>query len=179
MSRIGNKIVEVPSNVTFTQKDGKCFTKGPKGELELTIPPLVKVEEVEGGVQVSIDTKIDKRGSAMQGLTRSLIYNMVTGVTEGFSKDLLIIGVGYRAQVSGKNLVLNIGYSHKVEYAIPEGITITVADNTKLKIEGADKQAVGQAAATIRKFRKPEPYKGKGIRYADEQITLKEGKSVG
>ena len=179
MSRIGNKIVEVPSNVTFTQKSGKCFVKGPKGELDLIIPPLVKVETVDAGIQVSIDTEIDKRGSAMQGLTRSLIANMVTGVTEGFSKELLIIGVGYKAQVSGKNLVLNIGYSHKVEYAIPEGITITVTDNTKLKIEGANKQVVGEAAATIRKYRKPEPYKGKGIRYADEQITLKEGKSVG
>ena len=139
---------------------------------------MVKAEVVGNEVIVSRDDD-SRRSSAMQGLARSLINNMVVGVSQGFKKELAVIGVGYKVQVTGKKLVLNLGYSHAIEYDIPAGLTITVAEGNKIIVEGADKQMVGQAAATIRSYRKPEPYKGKGIRYVDEQITLKEGKTVG
>ncbi|MEG2076531.1 MAG: 50S ribosomal protein L6, partial [Victivallaceae bacterium] len=119
------------------------------------------------------------RASAMHGLTRSLIKNMVVGVTTGYKKELTIVGVGYKAQLNGSTLVLSLGYSHPINFAVPAGIKITVTDGVKMLIEGADKQLVGETAAVIRRYRKPEPYKGKGIRYVDEQVLLKEGKSVG
>ncbi|QSH40737.1 50S ribosomal protein L6 [Lentisphaerota bacterium ZTH] len=177
MSRIGKKPIAIPGSVKIAVADGTVSVEG-KVKLSIAIPPKVAVAVEEDNVVVS---RIDdsRESGAMQGLARSLINNMVIGVTEGFKKELLIVGVGYRAQVKGKSLVLNLGYSHPVEYAIPEGLSISVTDNTKILVEGADKQMVGEAAATIRRYRKPEPYKGKGIRYADERITMKEGKSVG
>jgi large subunit ribosomal protein L6 len=177
MSRIGKKPVTVPSGVKVAIADGAVTVEG-KEKLLVKLPPKVSVEVQDD--QVIVSRNDDSRESgAMQGLTRSLINNMVIGVTEGFKKELQIVGVGYRAQVNGSNLVLSLGYSHPVEYAIPAGINVTVADNTKITVEGADKQLVGETAATIRRFRKPEPYKGKGVRYVDEHISLKEGKSVG
>ena len=177
MSRIGKKPITVPSGVKVNIADGVVVVEG-KAKLSTKIPPLVAVELEDNNIVVKrLDE--DRSSSAMQGLARSLINNMIVGVTEGYKKQLQVIGVGFRAQVSGKKLTLNLGFSHPVEFAIPEGISISVNNNTEIIVEGADKQAVGQAAATIRAFRKPEPYKGKGIRYADEQVQIKEGKSVG
>ena len=177
MSRIGKKPIPVPSGVKVTINGASVVVEG-KAKLSWELPELVKAELVGNEVIVSRDDD-SRRSSAMQGLARSLINNMVVGVSQGFKKELAVIGVGYKVQVNGKKLVLNLGYSHTIEYDIPEGLTITVAEGNKIVIEGADKQMVGQAAATIRSYRKPEPYKGKGIRYVDEQITLKEGKTVG
>ena len=177
MSRIGKKPIPVPSGVKVTINGASVVVEG-KAKLSWELPELVKAEVVGNEIIVSRDDD-SRRSSAMQGLTRSLINNMVVGVSQGFKKELAVIGVGYKVQVTGKKLVLNLGYSHAIEYEIPAGLTITVADGNKIVVEGADKQMVGQAAATIRSFRKPEPYKGKGIRYVDEQITLKEGKTVG
>jgi large subunit ribosomal protein L6 len=177
MSRIGKKPIPVPSGVKVTINGASVVVEG-KSKLSWELPELVKAELVGNEVIVSRDDD-SRRSSAMQGLARSLINNMVVGVSQGFKKELAVIGVGYKVQVSGKKLVLNLGYSHVIEYEIPAGLTVTVADGNKIIVEGADKQMVGQAAATIRSFRKPEPYKGKGIRYVDEQITLKEGKTVG
>ena len=177
MSRIGKKPIPVPSGVKVTINGASVVVEG-KAKLSWELPELVKAELVGNEVIVSRDDE-SRRSSAMQGLARSLINNMIVGVSQGFKKELAVIGVGYKVQVNGKKLVLNLGYSHTIEYDIPEGLTITVADGNKIIVEGADKQMVGQAAATIRSYRKPEPYKGKGIRYVDEQITLKEGKTVG
>ncbi len=177
MSRIGKKPIPVPSGVKVTINGASVVVEG-KAKLSWELPELVKAEVVGNEVIVSRDDD-SRRSSAMQGLARSLINNMVVGVSQGFKKELAVIGVGYKVQVSGKKLVLNLGYSHTIEYDIPEGLTISVVEGNKIVVEGADKQMVGQAAATIRSYRKPEPYKGKGIRYVDEQITLKEGKTVG
>ena len=178
MSRIGNKPIPVPSGVKVSLDDNIVKIEGPKATLTKPLPPLVELK-IDDAVLTVSRVEETKRARAMHGLARSLIASMVTGVSEGFTKELEIIGVGYRAQVEGTSLKLNVGYSHPVEYSIPQGITVTVADNTKLKVEGADKQVVGQTAATIRKFKKPEPYKGKGIRYVGEHIVMKEGKTVG
>jgi large subunit ribosomal protein L6 len=177
MSRIGKKPIPVPSGVKVTINGASVVVEG-KAKLSWELPELVKAEVVGDEIIVSRDDE-SRRSSAMQGLARSLINNMVVGVSQGFKKELAVVGVGYKVQVNGKKLVLNLGYSHTIEYDIPAGLNITVADGNKIVVEGADKQMVGQAAATIRSFRKPEPYKGKGIRYVDEQITLKEGKTVG
>jgi len=177
MSRIGKKPIVIPSGVKVAVADGAVSVEG-KAKLSIKLPKLVKVNMADNVINVScLEDTLE--ASAMQGLTRSLINNMVVGVTAGFKKELTIIGVGYKAQLSGKKLVLSLGYSHPVEFMIPEGIKIAVAEDTKIIIEGADKQLVGEVAATIRRFRPPEPYKGKGVRYVDEQITLKEGKTVG
>jgi len=178
MSRIGKKQITIPSGVKVALKGDVVEVEGPKSKLSMSLPPLVSVDVDASAVNVKNNDET-RKASAMQGLTRSLINNMVVGVTEGFKKELSIIGVGYKAQVSGSKLTLNLGYSHPVIYDVPKGVTVTVTDNTKLLIEGADKQQVGEAAATIRRFRKPEPYKGKGIRYVDEHVVIKEGKSVG
>ena len=178
MSRIGNKPVAIPAGVKVSQKDGVVTVEGPKDKLTQTIPPLVSLEISETEVVFKRDDET-RKSSAMQGLIRSLVNNMVIGVTEGYKKELQIIGVGYRAALKGKKLDLSLGYSHPIEFEIPAGITITVPEATKIVVEGADKQSVGEVAATIRRYRKPEPYKGKGIRYVDEQVSLKEGKSVG
>jgi large subunit ribosomal protein L6 len=177
MSRIGKKAIQIPEGVKVSVENGQMIVEGPKSKLIKTIPPRVTVEIEESIVRVkAIDET--RESSAMHGLTRSLLAGMVEGVTKGFKKNLEIIGVGYKAKVSGSKLDLALGFSHPVIYDIPEGIKITVTDNTKVEVEGADKQLVGEVAATIRRYRKPEPYKGKGIRYTGEYIAMKEGKSV-
>ena len=178
MSRVGNKPVTITSGVKVSQKDGIVTVEGPKATLTQQIPPLVSIEITETEVVFTRNDET-RKSNAMHGLIRSLVNNMVIGVTTGFKKELSIVGVGYRAALKGKKLDLSLGYSHPVEFEIPAGITITVPEATKIVVEGADKQSVGEAAATIRRYRKPEPYKGKGIRYSDEQVSLKEGKSVG
>ncbi len=177
MSRVGNKPVVIPANVKVNIADSVVTVEG-KDKLSMELPPKVSVAIEDNAVIV---TRMDetRQSNAMQGLARSLINNMVVGVTEGFSKSLQIIGVGYRAQVSGQTLTLNLGYSHPIIFDIPKGITITSGEGNTLKIEGADKQLVGEVSATIRRYRKPEPYKGKGIRYVGEHVSMKEGKSVG
>ena len=178
MSRIGNKPIQIPSGVTVTVKDGDMSVEGAKSKLCQKIPPKVEVNIEDSVISVKpVDGS--KTASAMQGLTRSLLAGMVEGVIKGFKKNLEIVGVGYRAKIIGDKLDLTLGFSHPVVYNIPKGITVTVTDNTKISVEGADKQLVGEVAATIRRYRKPEPYKGKGIRYAGEYIALKVGKSVG
>ncbi len=178
MSRIGKKPIEIPSGVTVIAKDGVMSVEGAKCKLSNNIPPKVEIV-IEGSVINVKAIDSSKTASAMHGLTRSLLAGMVEGVTKGFMKNLEIVGVGYRAKVTGNKLDLTLGFSHPVVYDIPEGITVTVTDNTKISVQGADKQLVGEVAATIRRYRKPEPYKGKGIRYAGEYIAMKVGKSVG
>ena len=175
MSRIGRKPVPVPDAVTVEISQGNIGVKGPKGELRQTLSPDMKVEQEDGSITVSRPTD---RGEhrALHGLTRSLIANMVEGVTEGFEKRLEIQGVGYRAALKGKKLELALGYSHPVAVDAPEGIDFEVPQPTEVIIKGIDKQLVGQVAADIRKRRPPEPYKGKGIRYAGEQVRRKVGK---
>jgi large subunit ribosomal protein L6 len=175
MSRIGKKPVAVPAGVTATIENGTLSVKGPKGTLSMaTVDDITyAVEEGSISVQPANDTK---RARSFWGMQRTMVANLVTGVTEGFTKTLEITGVGYRAAVQGKNLRLQLGYSHDVDYAIPEGITIATPDPTTVHISGSDKQKVGQVAAEIRRWRKPEPYKGKGIKYRGEYIFRKEGK---
>ena len=175
MSRIGKKPVALPSGVTATVDGQTVRVKGPKGELSLTLVDDVTVELGPDGISVG-PRQLDKRGRAMWGLSRSLVANLVTGVSKGFERRLEINGVGYRAAVQGRNLNLSLGYSHDVVYPIPEGISVTAARPTELVVAGIDKQRVGQVAAEIREFRPPEPYKGKGVRYDNEVIRRKEGK---
>ena len=175
MSRIGKKPVPVPAGVT-AGIEGKTLTvKGAKGALTLPLADEVSYAIEDGGISVT-PANTTKRARSFWGMQRTLVANLITGVTEGFTKQLLITGVGYRANVQGKNLKLQLGYSHDVDYAIPEGITILTPDQTTINISGIDKQKVGQVAAEIRRWRKPEPYKGKGIKYAGEFIFRKEGK---
>ena len=175
MSRIGRKPIAVPESVTVELAPGRVAVKGPKGELEQTLAADMTVEQENGTVTVQRPTD---RGEhrALHGLTRSLIANMVEGVTDGFEKRLEIQGVGYRAQLKGKNLELALGYSHPVPIEAPEGIEFEVPQPTEVIVRGIDKQLVGQVAADIRKRRPPEPYKGKGIRYRDEHVMRKVGK---
>jgi large subunit ribosomal protein L6 len=175
MSRIGKKPVVVPGGVTAAIADGTLTVKGPKGTLTLSLADDVTyaVEEGSISVQPANDTK---RARAFWGMQRTLVQNLVDGVTNGYTKVLEITGVGYRANVQGKNLKLMLGYSHDVDFAVPEGIEIKTPDNTTIEISGIDKQKVGQVAAEIRRWRKPEPYKGKGIKYRGEFIFRKEGK---
>jgi large subunit ribosomal protein L6 len=178
MSRIGNKPIQIPAGVTVTVQDGMMSVEGSKAKLCKRIPPKVEITIEDSIINVK-PVSVSKTANAMQGLTRSLLAGMVEGVTSGFKKNLEIVGVGYRAKLAGNKLDLTLGFSHPVIYDVPEGITVTVTDNTKITVEGADKQLVGEVAATIRRYRKPEPYKGKGIRYAGEYIAMKVGKSVG
>jgi large subunit ribosomal protein L6 len=175
MSRIGKKPVAIPSGVTADIADGTLTVKGPKGTLMLSLADEVsyKVEDGSISVQPANDTK---RARSFWGMQRTLVQNLMTGVTDGYSKTLEITGVGYRAQAQGKNLKLNLGYSHDVNFEVPEGIEVKTPDNTTVEISGIDKQKVGQVAAEIRRWRKPEPYKGKGIKYRGEYIFRKEGK---
>lgn len=178
MSRIGNQPVNIPEGVKVDIKGSEVKIEGPKGKLDVNIPNGIKAESKDN--QIIVSRKNDSREmKSLHGLSRSLILNMVIGVTEGYKQNLQIIGVGFRAQVSGSKLTLNVGYSKPFEYQIPSGISVKVEDNTNLTIEGLDKQLVGETTAQIRRIRPPEPYKGKGIRYRDEEITLKEGKTVG
>ena len=178
MSRIGRKPIEIPDKVQVTVTDGLVQVKGPKGELKRELLPKIRIEQ-EGNVLRVIRESEDKRTRAFHGLMRQLIANMVTGVTQGFKKELLIEGLGYRAEMKGKKLVMSLGFSHPVEYEAPEGITLKVEGNNKIIVEGIDKELVGQVEAIIRRFRPPEPYKGKGIRYIDEQVRRKAGKAGG
>ena len=177
MSRIGNRELTIPAGVTVTVNENVVTVKGAKGELSLTLKEGIKVnvEETKLTVETSGKTKF---ANAMHGTTNSLIKNMIKGVSEGYSKGLEIIGVGYRFQVRGNVLVVNAGYSHPVELAIPQGLTIETVSNTEITVNGIDKELVGEFAAKVRKVRKPEPYKGKGIRYKDEFIRRKEGKKA-
>ena len=175
MSRIGKKPVAVPGGVSADLVNGILTVKGPKGSLTLSMADDVTYEVAEGSISVK-PANDTKRARAFWGMQRTLVQNLVTGVTEGYSKVLDITGVGYRANVQGRNLKLQLGYSHDVDYAVPEGIEIKTPDNTTVEISGIDKQKVGQVAAEIRRWRKPEPYKGKGIRYRGEYIFRKEGK---
>ncbi len=178
MSRIGKLPITIPAGVTITVDDDNTVTvKGPKGQLSEKISKEMTLKE-ENGVFTVARSSEDKQHRALHGLSRSLINNMVTGVTHGFTKNLEIVGVGYRAQKQGEKLVLNMGYSHPVEMDPPEGITFEVPAPTKITVSGIDKQKVGQVAADIRQVRKPEPYKGKGIRYEGEYVRHKEGKTA-
>jgi len=175
MSRIGKRPVAIASGVTVTIDGQTVKAKGSKGELELTLVPEVTVSQGDDGVTVApVDES--QRARAMWGLSRSLVANMVEGVANGFTKELEINGVGYRAQMQGKNLQLALGFSHDVVYEVPEGIEIKTPKPTEVVISGIDKQKVGQVAAEIRSYRPPEPYKGKGVKYVDEYIFRKEGK---
>ena len=176
MSRIGKKPVAMPSGVSAEVQGQTLTVKGPKGTLSMQLlDDLVKYEVAEGEIRVTplVDAQ---RNRAAWGMQRTNVQNLVTGVTEGFSKVLEITGVGYRAQAQGRNLKLQLGFSHDVNYAVPEGVDVKTPDNTTVEISGIDKQKVGQVAAEIRRWRKPEPYKGKGIKYRGEYIFRKEGK---
>jgi large subunit ribosomal protein L6 len=175
MSRIGKQEISLPQGVEVTVADGKVKVKGPKGTLEQSVVERVSVAVDDGVVRVS-RAGDDRRSRSFHGLMRALINNMVTGVSQGFSKGLEINGIGYRADVSGKTLNLALGFSHPIAYPIPEGITISV-DREKVVVQGSDKQKVGAVAADIRAFRPVEPYKGKGIKYSDEHVIRKAGKA--
>lgn len=175
MSRIGKKPIAIPSGVTVTIDGQDVKVKGSKGELALTLVDDVKVEQRDEGIVVEPRGE-SKRARSMWGMSRTLVGNMITGVSEGFTKELEINGVGYRAQMKGKDLQLQLGFSHDVLFPVPDGIKIECEKNTQIKISGVDKQQVGQVAAKIRSYRPPEPYKGKGVKYADEYIFRKEGK---
>ena len=177
MSRIGRLPVAIPAGVEVSVAEGNVVTvKGPKGTLERALPTEMEIKVEDGHVVVARPNDLKKMKS-LHGLTRSLIHNMVVGVSEGYTKTLEVNGVGYRAQKQGKKLVLSLGYSHPVEMEDPEGITVEVPNQTELVVKGIDKQLVGNYAAKIRDWRKPEPYKGKGIKYAGEYIRRKEGKT--
>ncbi len=179
MSRIGKKPVSIPDKVKVSVDKANVVTvEGPKGKLTLQVSPRIKIIVEDSTVRVERPTDL-KMDRAMHGLYRSLINNMIIGVTQGYKKELEMVGVGYKAQVKGKELVLEVGYSHPVNYPIPEGISIQTPKPTQIVIEGIDKQQVGQVAAEIRKVRPPEPYKGKGIKYAGERIRRKAGKAAG
>ncbi|HEX2646529.1 MAG TPA: 50S ribosomal protein L6 [Candidatus Dormibacteraeota bacterium] len=175
MSRIGKLPVPVPKGVTVTLEPGKVAVEGPKGRLERTLPEQITVKQ-QGGELVFERPDDDYRNRALHGLVRSLVANMVEGVEKGFTKHLELVGVGYRVAKQGEELVLNLGFSHPIRFKPPKGITIEVADPTKFSVNGISIEDVGQVAADIRAFRPPEPYKGKGVRYANETVVLKETK---
>ncbi|HEV8662768.1 MAG TPA: 50S ribosomal protein L6 [Candidatus Methylomirabilis sp.] len=176
MSRIGRLPVPIPEKVKVAVLDRTVHVEGPKGKLSLSVPPDITVEVVEGKV-VCRRPSDEKRHRALHGLTRALVANMVTGVTAGFRRKLEMVGVGYRAAVQGRTLTLSVGYSRPVVYAVPAGIAVEVENQTLVTVSGSDKQLVGAVAAKIRSFRKPEPYKGKGIKYLEERIRRKAGKT--
>ncbi|WP_375428601.1 50S ribosomal protein L6 [uncultured Sphingomonas sp.] len=175
MSRIGKRAVTVPAGVTANIADGQLSVKGPKGTLSLSLRDEISYTLDDGGISVQ-PANDSKQARAFWGMQRTLVQNLVTGVTDGFTKKLLITGVGYRAAAQGRNLKLQLGYSHDVNIDVPTDLEVKTPDNTTIEISGADKQKVGQLAAEIRRWRKPEPYKGKGIKYAGEFIFRKEGK---
>ncbi len=177
MSRVGKLPITIPQNVQFHFKNSIATVEGPKGKLERKIDFNGEIKHENN--QLFINPKgVEKDANANHGLVRSLLNNMVVGVTDGYSKSLKIVGVGYKAQLQGKMLVLNLGYSHTIEYSVPEGITAQVPDPNTVIVSGIEKQQVGQCAAEIRKFRPPEPYKGKGVMYADEHVRRKAGKAT-
>jgi large subunit ribosomal protein L6 len=177
MSRIGKLPVPIPAKVKVEVKGQKISAEGPKGKLNFDVPRRA-VAKVEGNNVIVTRTGEDSESKALHGLTRSIVNNMLKGVSEGFVKKLEIQGVGFKAAVQGKNVNMSLGYSHPINYPLPEQIKVTVEENTKLTIEGPDKQVVGQVAAELRSYYPPEPYKGKGVRYSDEKVQRKEGKTV-
>ncbi|MGB2402799.1 MAG: 50S ribosomal protein L6 [Akkermansiaceae bacterium] len=178
MSRIGLKDIALPEKVSIKSDDnGHVTVEGPKGKLEWTMPAGITLDEVDGTVTVKRATE-HRRHKALHGTSRSLISNMIEGVSNGFVKELEIQGVGFRAAVKGQNLDLSLGKSHPILHPIPEGIKVTVDQNTNIKVEGIDKQTVGQFAAEVRRYYPPEPFKGKGVRYVGERVRRKAGKSV-
>jgi large subunit ribosomal protein L6 len=176
VSRIGNKAVEIPAGVSIAQDGNTVTVKGPQGELTRTFSSDIKLT-VDGNVATLARPDDTKEMKMIHGTTRALLDNMVIGVSKGFQKSLELIGVGYRAQLKGNKLVLNVGYSHPVEFTAPEGVSFEVPANTQVIVKGASKEAVGEIAADIREVRPPEPYKGKGIRYTGEYVRRKEGKT--
>ncbi len=178
MSRIGKKLIEIPKDVTVTVDGNVVKVKGPKGELNTTIHPNIKIEM--NGSEIELKRSNDlKLNRALHGLSRALIQNMILGVSQEFKKTLDIVGVGYKVELKGSNLLLNMGYSHPIYFIPPAGIKIEAPIPTQIIVSGIDKQLVGQVAAKIRSIRKPEPYKGKGIKYSNEQILRKAGKTAG
>lgn len=179
MSRIGNKLITIPAGVTVEVADGNEVTvKGPKGTLTRTFSTMMHIQVADGVVTVKRPNDA-KHTKQLHGTTRALLNNMVVGVSEGYAKELELVGIGFRAAVKGNKLTMQVGYSHASELDIPEGLTVTCGSATDVKVEGIDKQLVGEFAADIRAVRKPEPYKGKGIRYKGEHIRRKEGKTAG
>ena len=179
MSRIGNKLITVPSGVDVTISGQEIMVKGSKGELKHTLNEGISINYNKEENSIRISRSGDTRElKALHGLNNSLVTNMILGVSQGWEKNLEIVGTGYRSQVKGNVLSLTLGHSHPVNFQIPQGVNITVKDNTNIQITGFDKQLVGQTAANIRAYRKPDAYKGKGVRYAGEHIVLKEGKSA-
>ena len=177
MSRIGNKPIVIPNGASVELVENTIVLKGPKGQLSFEVPSCVNVEIKDNNVTFTRESDV-KEHRSLHGTTRAIVNNMVVGVTEGFEKILEIEGTGYRAQLQGKKLVVNAGYSHPCEMEIPEGLTVTVPNQTEIHVAGCDKQLVGQFAADVRIIRKPEPYKGKGIHYRGEYIRRKEGKTA-
>lgn len=178
MSRIGKKEITLPEKVEIkVGNDSGITVEGPKGKLEWTIPAGIAVEQEDGTLRVTRASE-ERTVRALHGTTRSLIANMIEGVSNGYVRELEILGVGFRASVKGKDLDLSLGFSHPVLHPIPDELTVTVEDNTKIKVEGIDKQLVGQFAADVRSYYPPEPYKGKGVRYKGEHVRRKQGKSV-
>ena len=175
MSRIGKRTIEVPKGVTVTLDGQTVAVKGPKGERSWTVADEIEIAQGDDGLNLTM-REDNQRSRAMWGLSRTLVDNMVVGVTTGFEKSLDLVGVGYRAAMKGNALSLQLGFSHDVDIQPPAGVTFAVPKQTEIKISGADKQAVGQIAAVIRKLRPPEPYKGKGVRYTGEKVRRKEGK---
>jgi large subunit ribosomal protein L6 len=175
MSRIAKYPVPLPDKVEVSLKSDEISVKGPLGTLTQRISPSVKIEKIENGLQVKVN-ETSRQADAMSGTLRALVANMVTGVTKGFEKKLQLVGVGYRAQAQGDKLNLTLGFSHPVVHQLPKGIKAETPTQTEILIKGVDKQLVGQVAAEVRRYRSPEPYKGKGVRYADERIVLKETK---
>lgn len=177
MSRIGKKPIDLPSGITVNLQGQSLSVKGPKGELSWTCPADIQVAQQDNALVVTRGDDTNQT-RALHGLSRSLINNMVIGVAKGYKKELKIVGVGYRAEAKGAKLVMSLGFSHPVEFSVPEGITAQVdKKQTTIMLEGIDKQLIGQVAANIRAFRRPDAYKGKGIRYADEVVSLKAGKA--
>ena len=177
MSRIGKQPVVLPAGLSARLADGVVTLKGPKGELALKLPETVALA-VDGSTLTVTRKGEDKQSRADHGTIRALLQNMLVGLKDGYSRELEIQGVGFKASIAGSKLTMNVGYSHPVEYIVPDGIAVAVTDGTQIKVSGIDKQLVGQVSARIRSFRPPEPYKGKGVRYKDERVRRKAGKTV-
>ncbi|MDT8450359.1 MAG: 50S ribosomal protein L6 [Wenzhouxiangellaceae bacterium] len=175
MSRIANYPIELPKGVEFSRDGETLWVKGPKGELTMNLHPTVELNNDDGVLSFAM---LPGGTTAMAGTMRALVNNMVQGVTEGFEKKLALVGVGYRAQAQGNKLNLQLGYSHPIDFVVPEGVTVETPSQTEIVVRGTDKQKVGQVAAKIRGYRPPEPYKGKGVRYAGERVVMKEAKKA-
>jgi large subunit ribosomal protein L6 len=179
MSRVGVKPISLPEKVTVKNDGGVVTVEGPKGKLSFSLPAGIELSNEDNKLTVTRNSETSRQLRALHGTARAIVNNMINGVSKGFVKDLEIQGVGFRAAVKGKDLDLSLGRSHPLLHPIPDGLTVTVTDNTKIKVEGIDKQMVGQFAAEVRGYYPPEPYKGKGVRYVGEHVRRKEGKSVG